>query len=422
MASYYPDGKTWTVAYDGRLDGKPRGRSYIYGLTEKAAKAAKERKDHQEQLRKAGLFVADPHAGRRAKGEAVPLPEHVTAFERSILARKKGARHAHHQAAHVTRLIGLSVGETADGATLRRLSFIGELEEGDVQARLKHLLDTGLAPRTVNAARQAVQQFGRWLKRKGFVSHNPVEDLARYDEQTDVRRKRRAMSQEEVDWLLDVTAKARDFVSRRCGIPPADREKLYATGIGTGFRQAALLSLTKQSFHVAPTLLRPFVRLGPAFNKNRKDRDQPIRRDLAAVLFEWLKTRPDKGPVWPAAPHADLALRFRRDMEHARAEWEKAARTAAERERRQQDPTFLRYCYHDGVRNVFADFHGLRHTGITFVVRHAGLKVGQAWADHSTPALTARYAHMDLVDEDKALEALPAVRKPQLQRAARKAR
>lgn len=410
MSSYYRDGKTWTVVYDGRLDGKPKGhRSYIYGLkTEKLALSAKQRKDHQEQLRKAGLYTPEPNAAKRAKAEALPLAEHVDAFRKSILAGGRDPKHAAHQAAHVRRLLDLA-GKTKDDVELHRVAGIGQFEEANTQARLKHLLDSGLSPRTVNAARQAAYQFGRFLKRRKFVAHNPFEDLERYNEDADVRRKRRPLSEDEIHWLIDTTSTARDFVSRRCGIPPADRAVLYATGLGTGFRQTALLSLTKSSFHVDERLTRPFVRLGAAFNKNGKDRDQPIRRDLADWLRGWLKSRPDAGPVWPLAPHADLALRFRRDMEGARRAWVAAATGKPEHQRRDLDERFLRYVYHDGAHNVFADFHGLRHTGITLVVRKTrNLRVAQAWADHSTPVLTARYAHLDLTDEASALEALPA--------------
>lgn len=35
--------------------------------------------------------------------------------------------------------------------------------------------------------------------------------------------------------------------------------------------------------------------------------------------------------------------------------------------------------------------------------------MAQQWADHSTPVLTARYAHVDSSDENKALAALPGV-------------
>ena len=93
-------------------------------------------------------------------------------------------------------------------------------------------------------------------------------------------------------------------------------------------------------------------------------------------------------------------------MEAARAAWIDAAPDAAEREQREKSNT-LKYVFHDGVQNVFADFHGLRHTGITFVVRKAGIRVGQVWADQSTPVLTARYAEVDTNDLVNALDGLP---------------
>jgi serine/threonine protein kinase len=119
-----------------------------------------------------------------------------------------------------------------------------------------------------------------------------------------------------------------------------------------------------------------------------------------------------KGSVWKPTPHADLSLRFRHDLEAARASWIADARGDTAERKRREESNFLKYVYHDGIRNVFADFHGLRHTGITFVARIAGLRVAQAWADHSMPVLTARYAHVDLADATKAISALPHLSKP----------
>lgn len=398
MASFYKNGKTFTVAYDGSLDGKPKGhRSYIYGIkSRKLAEQAKSRKDNEEQLLHARLLHVDPHAGKLRQAEQAPIAELVDTFYRSIVSRGKVAKHARTQAQHVRRLVKMA-GVTA----------VPQLEAEPIQAAAARLMEDGLGPRTANAALKAMRQFSRWLARTHRTRYDVLHDkLELYNEEVDRRRQRRAMTEEEVQWLLATTETATDFISRRCGIKPADRAMLYAVGIGTGLRQAALLTLTKSSFYIAETNLRPFVRLAAASNKKRKDRDQPIRRDLAARLREWLKDKPDTGRVWKAAPHADLSLRFRRDMEHARAAWLAASPTPAERKLREGKST-LQYEYHDGVRKVYADFHGLRHTGITLVVRHAGLKVGQIWADHSTPVLTAKYAHMDLTDEDKALDALP---------------
>lgn len=194
-----------------------------------------------------------------------------------------------------------------------------------------------------------------------------------------IRRARRALSQQEVDWLLQTTASATDATSRRCGIKPADRAMMYAVGLATGFRRGALLSLTPESFVVGPKVARPLIRLAPRNNKNRKPREQPIPRSVADQLHDWLKGKSSSKPVWNPLPHADLGHRFRRELERARTAWIGAAADPAERGRREQSHT-LCYVYHNGIYNVFADFHALRHTGITFVVRGAGLRVAQVWA------------------------------------------
>jgi integrase len=66
--------------------------------------------------------------------------------------------------------------------------------------------------------------------------------------------------------------------------------------------------------------------------------------------------------------------------------------------------------YRDG-QGLFADFHSLRHTYISRLVRSGvSVKTAQVMARHSTPTLTiGRYAHADLGDKRAALAALPAV-------------
>lgn len=251
----------------------------------------------------------------------------------------------------------------------------------------------GLAPRTANAAIKAVRQFSTWL----YVSRRAAADvlgkrLQTYNKAMDQRRPRREMTEEEFALLLDAAHKG----PHRCGISGPDRAILFQLAVGTGFRQRACLSLTKDSFAVAPSTLHPCVTLAPQWNKNRKPpRRQVIRRDLGDLLHGWLAGRPDTGPVWRTPPHAHLALMIRRDLEAAREKWVRGATTSKERAEREES-SFLQY---RDATGRYADFHALRHMGISRVVRSAGLKMAQVWADHSTPVLTSKYAHTAPSDE-----------------------
>lgn len=392
MASYFKKRKTWAVSY--RLKGG--ARQWIYGIqSEKVARQTKIAKDVEEQLVKTGLHIPRPNAAKIDAAELKAIEQHIDDFGKSIVQRGKKTLHAQQTAAHVRRLV-----KTAG------FTRISQLDGEPLQAAAKKLIDDGLSPRTANAGVKAMRQFSTWLYTSKRVAIDVLHRrLHTFNEALDQRRLRRALSIEELSFLLDAARAGRE----RCGIRGADREILYQVAVGTGFRQAACLSLTKSSFHVEPKLAHPFVRLEAKFNKNRKERDQRIRRDLADLLHEWLKGQPGEGRLWRTPKHAHLELMVRRDLEVARAAWvTAAAENATEKERRERS-SFLLYLDHSGR---YVDFHGLRHTGISLVVRSAGLRAGQVWADHSSPLLTAKYAHMDVTDEEKALDGLPAAHSP----------
>lgn len=394
MASYYRDGSTWTVSF--RIKGFPR--DYLYGIkSESLAQKAAEKKSLEEQLARADLHTANPKAEKYAKALGQSIDAHVQAFKKSIVSRGKSEQHAHQQAAHVSRLLKMA-----------RVSRLNRITAEAIQSAARSLLDQEkLSARTCNAALQATQQFGRWLKKTERWESNVLADALERFAETEKRRPRRELSDEEIDRVIDAAETAKRTVGKQLSLSGPDRAMLYRVALYTGFRQGACVELEKSAFHVDPQLTRPFVRLPARFNKNRKDRDQPIPRDFAAVLHEWLSTR-SAGKVWRVPPHAARELWMRRDMDAARAAWISEAKTPQAKAAREQSD-FLRY---QDSQGRFADFHGWRHTGISRVVRHAGLKAGQVWADHSSPVITAKYAHLSLMDETKSLEALPPATKP----------
>ncbi len=137
-------------------------------------------------------------------------------------------------------------------------------------------------------------------------------------------------------------------------------------------------------------------------------RDKRQTEALGRQIERLVSMRVSGEPVF-AMPDKPVKL-VQADLKAARAAWLREAGTDAERKRR-SGLSFLKY--RDSAGRV-ADFHALRHTYIwRLVASGANIKVCQELARHSTPMLTlGRYAHIQLVDPMRALEALPNLSTP----------
>jgi len=182
-----------------------------------------------------------------------------------------------------------------------------------------------------------------------------------------------------------------------------DRAALYLTAVGTGFRAGELKSLTPQSFDLDGD--PPTVTVEASYSKRRRRDVQPIRRDLAEYLRSLLAEKPAGTPVFHVTDN--VAETLRKDLADARTAWINQARTPDQREERDRSD-FLKD--RDASGRV-ADFHSLRHTYVTRVVRSgASVKVAQDLARHSTPTLTLGvYTHLSVHDHAAALAALPCI-------------
>ncbi len=215
------------------------------------------------------------------------------------------------------------------------------------------------------------------------ATHNPIAHLDAGNVDVDRRHDRRELEADELRQLLGTTrASARSFL----GLAGPDRCALYATACGTGFRAAALASLTPESFDLdadPPTVTLPARR-----NKSRKTRVQPLPADVAELLRDYLADKPAGRPVWGGTWAKDYkgAEMLRLDLEAAG----------------------IAYAVEGPDGPLFADFHALRHTYLTLGGR-AGidLRTLQELAGHSTPHLPARYSHRRLYDLAGAVEKLP---------------
>ena len=321
--------------------------------------------------------VIDVRADGYAVADRQPLAEHVTAFEAMLTNKGNTDRHVRETVAHVNRLIGMIEAER-----------ISDITEDSVRDAIGKLCSSKLALRTCNSILRSMKTFTGWLKRSKRCRENALEYVQGYNDQTDRRRERRELSEDELARLIQ----AADDGSKIMGISGADRAMAYRLAVGTGFRASELRSLKPESFDLAGG--HPTVTVAAAYSKHRKDDVQPIGPDLAGTLVEWLRGKPRRLPVLGLPPKT--AEMMRKDLAEARTKWLEEASTPAQRQEREQSD-FLKYKDQD---DFVADFHALRHTYVSRVVNGgASVKVAQELARHSSPVLTiGRYAHARLHD------------------------
>lgn len=287
-------------------------------------------------------------------------------------------------------LLGISVTAFRDTVKRHRLEAIGkgparryprESVEG-VALRIGR----GKSVQTTNYYISHLKSFCRWLIKDRRTGENPVVHLEPGNADTDRRRDRRELTDEQLRDLLTAT---RSSTRSYRGLTGNDRYHLYALACGTGFRASALASLTPECFDLEARV--PTVTLPVRNDKSRRGKLQPLPSDVADLLRDYLQGRPGQALLWAGTGtwhrHGKGAEMLRLDLEAAGIPFVV------------QGP--------DGP--LYADFHALRHTYLTLGGR-AGidLRTLQELAGHSTPTLTARYSHRRLHDLAGAVEKLPS--------------
>ena len=400
MASIYKrkgDDK-YTVAYYPR----PRVRRTVRGCADRKATEALARKlETEAMLRRKGII--DTKADQYAAANAGPLMErdaednvtggHLADFHAAMLARGVTDKQAFEVRGKVARVLDLC-----------EAGRISELSPSAVQGAIAGLREsseeqTGLSLQTCNHYLKAAKQFSRWLRKDGRCRDDALAHLSGYNVALDRRHDRRALTDDELARLIDA-AEAGPVVR---GMAGADRAMLYRLAVHTGFRANELRSLTPESFDLNAT--PPTVTVCAGYSKRRHADLQPLRADLAAMLRDYLTDRPEGAAVFAMPDKPGKMLRA--DLEAGRSAWLDEAPTPKERKAREKGSVLA---YRNGARRV-VDFHALRHTFITNVVKSgASVKVCQELARHSDPKLTLGvYTHLTVNDRAAALDALPGV-------------
>jgi len=393
--------KRWTISY---FDHEGNRREKASGTTDKrlAERIAAEWSD-RELERSRGLV--DPVAERLADQRTRPLSDHFDDYSEHLESLERDARHIEGTTRYLRKLA-----EALGWTTLASI---------DAHTLTMHLSEQaekrGTGARTFNAAVTAWRAFGRWCARTNRLTANPLAIVGTRNTETDRRRVRRDLSQDELARIIDAAERApavtvqkptRDedgtlhFVPTKMNYP--DRAWAYRIAAGTGFRAGEVASLTPESFDLGADT--PTITVEAAYSKRKRRDVQPIRGDMAGLLRPWLETKAAGECVCPL-PEGKAGLLLRVDMEAARRAWIAEATSATEQASRQKSD-FLRHT--DGAGRV-VDFHGLRVHYVSRVVE-AGANVKEAMelARHSDPKLTLKtYAKVSLHNLTRVLDGMP---------------
>lgn len=326
-----------------------------------------------------------------------PLADHLDDFERSLVAKGGTAKHATLVAQRARRLLIEDCGfrKWSDISASKVEGHLAQLRAGEPDK------DNGLSVQTSNFYLQAVKQFARWMIADGRASETPLAHLQTMNVQTDRRHDRRALTVDELRWLLTTTGRGPE----RCGIAGSERAIVYRLAVETGLRANEIRTLKRASFDFASVPATVTVEAG--YSKRRRKDVLPMRPDTSRAVQSHLACKLPEAPAF-AMPQADHNSRvMRADLQAARDAWLEAAQTPQER-REREGSMFLTYRDDAGL---VADFHALRHTFISNLA-NSGVhpKVAQTLARHSTITLTMdRYTHSKWEDMGEAIDRLPAL-------------
>ncbi len=280
-----------------------------------------------------------------------PLGEHLGDYVGGLRADGRTERHIKQVESYVTKIL--------EGC---RLAAWTDVDGNAVKTFLSHGRGpTGYGEKAYNLRLSAFKSFCTWLIREGrAIGSNPMEHHGPIH-QTEFRRKRRWISDDEVRRLLEATENGPEHH----GMSGRERRLLYILALQTGLRANELKSLRVSAFDF--TANPATVRIESADAKGRRSDDLILRPETAGEIRAMLDEKEPQEAAFHAPPSTHTAEMLRLDLKAAGVPYTDAS-------------------------GRDADFHSLRHTFITNLSR-AGVhpSVAQKLARHSDIKMTMKY-------------------------------
>ncbi len=293
------------------------------------------------------------------------IREHIDCWCSNLLGKGKSKRYIDQSASEVHKVCNSS-----------KFVFFSDIKIGKIENYLAGLKEQGKSHRTINSYLTSFKNFLNYCVRQGLISENPVRFIPKLNVKVDRRIERRALLEEEVNRLLNITAGAAD----RHGLTGEERALVYQLALYTGLRYNEIRTLTWSDID----LERGIISLRAENEKARRGAVIPLTANLVESIkkYFWANTFSPVDLVF-AGLRDKGARMLRSDLKEAHIEFENASGKV--------------------------DFHSLRHTYGSMLAK-AGVhpKMAQELMRHSDINLTMNiYTHTVLEDKLNAVESLP---------------
>ena len=366
MVSFYKrggkktKGGTWYLQY---FDEHGVRRT-MRGCSDKGATEQLARKVEADvMLRKKGVIDAKDEKyaleGRRL------LTKHIADWKADMEARSVTAKHVGLASNRVTRLMKSAGCE-----------YYKDIAPENIQAALGKYRADGKSAKTLNDILASAKQFCYWMRANKRAQENPIDSMKAVNTKVDRRHDRRALTDDELIKLFDAAERGKTVQY----VEGFERSLIYRFAALTGLRANEISTLRVYCFDFSE---HPTVTVEAAFSKHRKKDTVPLPFEIIPRLQALIADKKSDDIAFRMPKKTVKALRY--DLKAAGIEYE--------------------------TREGFADFHALRHTFISRLIRSGvNPKTVQTLARHHDAALTLnRYTHIQSIDQREAQEALPSL-------------
>ncbi len=246
------------------VDGKPM---LVKGFSDKGATVAKAN-DLEKKKARGEVGLVDPFKMHRNR----PLPDHVADWTDELRQLGRDDAYIRPCKARIERLAkecGWNrLGNiTADSFCKWRETATDNAGNHRRKSNAGHVPKL-MSSRSKNHYFEALRTFCRWCVKRHRIAYNPVAEVQKVDQTTDVRRQRRALTEDEVTSLLAVV--------------PSVHQLTYRMILSTGLRRDELKQL--QWADVKLNAPMPHIQLRAETTKAKRADVLPLRADLVELL------------------------------------------------------------------------------------------------------------------------------------------